>query len=117
MKYFDYSEFDSPDQIGSGEEMMNQAFLDKLDEAREIAGTSFLITSGYRTVEHNRVVKGSVTSSHLTGVACDIGCVSGSARLRIISALMTVGFTRIGIAHNFIHVDLDVNKPDSIWVY
>ena len=36
MKYFKLSEFDSPDLIGSGEEM-KQSTLNLLDEAREVA--------------------------------------------------------------------------------
>lgn len=48
MKWFNYSEFDSPDEPGSGH-YMDQEFLDMLDEARSRAGIPFVITSGYRT--------------------------------------------------------------------
>jgi hypothetical protein len=31
---------------------------------------------------------------------------------------MMVGFNRIGISHNFIHVDMDMNKTQNlIWTY
>ena len=43
LNYFNYNEFDSPDEIGSGMPIskggqMNDEFLFKLDEARMLAG-------------------------------------------------------------------------------
>ena len=48
LKYFKLSEFDSPDLKGSGSNM-NYTFLEKLDQARGLAGIPFKITSGFRT--------------------------------------------------------------------
>ena len=53
MRYFTFDEFDSPDQPGSGE-MMDLDFLAMLDEARDCAGIPFVITSGFRSVSHNK---------------------------------------------------------------
>jgi uncharacterized protein YcbK (DUF882 family) len=123
MKYFDYEEFDSPDEIGSGLPTtdggkMNVNFLHKLDEARAISGVPYKITSGYRTPEHNAKVGGRVGSSHLKGVAVDIKCNNSSDRARILKGLFTVGLgRRVGIASNFIHVDADYDKPSAIWLY
>ena len=117
MKWFKIEEFDSPDEVGSGEKRMNLTFLAMLEEAREEAGVPFRITSGYRTKEHNKDVGGSKTSSHLLGLACDISCTTGHERLLILDSLLSVGFTRIGIAKTFIHVDMDNSKINSIWVY
>ena len=75
MRYFNYHEFDSPDAIGSGEQMMDDVFLSVLDKARHLAGIPFRINSGYRTPEHNRKVGRNKSSSHLRGLACDIHCV------------------------------------------
>ena len=58
MKYFNISEFDSPDVIGSGEKM-NKEFLNRLDLARELADTPFKITSGVRSDAHNKKGWGS----------------------------------------------------------
>ena len=119
---FDISEFDSPDLKGSGEEMKAN-FLTKLQEARTIAGIPFRINSGYRTKAYNkslirRGIKASPNSSHLKGLACDISCVNSSERYAILHALVSVGFTRIGVANTFIHVDLDLDKPQRvIWTY
>ena len=122
MRNFNLKEFDSPDLSGSGLNM-DKDFLSMLDNARDIAKTPFKITSGYRTKEHNVAIykklgKKPIESSHLKGVACDIACSDSRARFLIINALLEVGFTRIGIANNFIHVDSDCEKSqDVIWTY
>jgi len=116
MKYFKLEEFDSPDLKGSGKNMKKD-FLVKLDEARELAGIPFKINSGFRTKAQNLKAKGASKSSHLIGVAADISCRDSVSRQIIVNALITVGFTRLGIANSFIHVDLDINKPDAVWLY
>jgi uncharacterized protein YcbK (DUF882 family) len=117
MKYFDIEEFDSPDLIGSGENM-DAEFLEMLDSAREIAGIPFIITSGYRTKAHNKKVGGKSDSAHLTGHAADIKVNGSRQRWQIVEACIKAGFTRIGIANTFVHVDNDSTKPkDVIWTY
>jgi len=117
MKNFKIEEFDSPDLIGSGE-LMDKDFLFMLDKARDLANTSFVVTSGYRTESHNSKVGGVSNSSHRKGLACDIACSDSRKRSNIITALLEVGFTRIGIASSFIHVDNDLDKSqDVIWTY
>jgi len=117
MRNFKYSEFDSPDDSGSGTRM-NQDFLDKLDDARDIAGISFHINSGFRSESHNKKVGGKSGSSHLKGLAVDLKVNDSRSRYIILSALRAVGFTRMGIAKTFIHVDDDKDKDqDVIWLY
>jgi uncharacterized protein YcbK (DUF882 family) len=118
MKWFNYTEFDSPDAPGSGERHMDSDFLQMLDRARGLAGVPFKINSGYRTAGHNRKVGGVKASSHTLGLAADIHCSDSRNRAHIVSALMEAGFNRIGIAPTFIHVDNDPSKPeDVIWLY
>jgi len=117
MKHFDIKEFDSPDLPGSASRYMDKKFLDLLDNARSWAKTPFIINSGYRTPEHNGKIKGSPTSSHMKGLAVDIACDNSLDRFNIIDALLGEGFTRIGVANTFIHVDIDKSKPDAIWLY
>ena len=116
MIYFDFSEFDSPDRPGSGR-TMNVEFLQMIDAARHIADVPFVITSGVRTLKWNAKVGGVKGSSHIKGRAADIACSSSAQRLIIVSALLDVGFRRIGIAKTFIHVDNDPDKLDAIWLY
>lgn len=120
LKYFKLSEFDSPDEVGSGKKM-DSKFLEKLDYARHNAGIPFKINSGYRTVEHNRNVGGrssALGSSHLKGLAADIQCLGSRQRAIIIKSLIEVGINRIGIGETFIHCDVDKRKDqDVIWLY
>lgn len=122
MKYFRFHEFDSPLQEGSGQ-LMDRDFLERLDNAREIAGIPFKITSGFRIeadIERleKQGYKVSQKSSHLKGLAADIACSTSAERYKIIDALLKAGFHRIGIAKSFIHVDDDPDKPANlIWTY
>lgn len=117
MKNFKHSEFDSPDDPGSGLKM-NERLLRMLDEARDIANIPFIINSGYRTPQHNQKVGGVPTSSHTKGLAVDIRCTETRQRSIILKSLIDVGFNRIGISKSFIHVDIDTTKsPNVIWLY
>ena len=123
MKFnnFNYDEFDSPLQEGSGQLMSNE-LIGMLDAARDLAGVPFKITSGYRIeadIERLRKAgyKVSKNSSHLKGLAADIAC-NTEIRYNMLESLLKVGFNRIGIADTFIHVDIDPDKPPFIiWTY
>jgi zinc D-Ala-D-Ala carboxypeptidase len=115
MNYFNLDEFKCP---CCNVNLIDVQFVGMLDKAREKANTPFLISSGYRCKEHNKDVGGSATSSHLKGCAADIVCNNSFARKKIVESLLEVGFTRIGISDEFIHVDYDIDKPqDVVWTY
>tara|TARA_Y100000356_G_scaffold109993_1_gene96684 strand:+ start:331 stop:717 length:387 start_codon:yes stop_codon:yes gene_type:complete len=126
LKYFKLSEFDSPDLEGSGSNM-NYTFLEKLDQARGLAGIPFKITSGFRTEAYQddltrrgykTAKKG--TSPHLKGLAADISVKDSRQRFIVINSLLLAGFTRLGIGDNFIHVDLSTyegHRQNVIWKY
>ena len=123
LKYFTLDEFDSPDLPNSGVNM-DSDFLQKLEAAREIAGIPFKINSGYRTQEHHNAIykrlgKEPTNSAHLIGKAADIHCTDSRSRFTIISALLSAGFNRIGIASTFIHCDTAEKgkTPNVIWTY
>lgn len=117
LQYFKISEFDSPDEPGSGINM-DADFLTDLDEARDRAGIVFSINSGYRTKSHNTYVGGRVGSAHLKGLAADIGYTGSRDRYLILSALMSVGFCRFGFSKTFIHVDASEDlDQDVMWTY
>ena len=116
-EYFSCDEFDSHLEEGSGNKMQ-ESFLDRLHQARKYAAIPFVINSGYRTTEHNKLVGGSPKSSHITGWAADIKATDSVTRYKILNALINAGFNRIGIAKTFIHVDNDPIKPTNvIWMY
>ena len=117
VNYFNDDEFACP---CCGADDMSAAFVEKLNDARRIAGVPFVINSGFRCEFHNASddVQGSKTSSHLYGVAADIRVTSSAHRFKILRALLAVGFTRIGVAKTFIHVDSDNDKPQEVvWTY
>lgn len=117
LRYFELSEFDSPDYPGSGR-LMNPITLKKFDQARSFAGIPFVIESGYRTVERNQKVGGHKNSAHLRGYAADIRYKSEADAVRIIAALTTAGFSRIGKNRTTIHADDDPRLPQpAYWDY
>lgn len=117
VRYFNYSEFDSPDVQGSGQ-MMDKTLLEMLDEVRDKFDKPIHITSGFRTPAHNEAVGGVETSSHLKGLAVDIACKKSTDRFDLINCLLDVGFSRIGVGNTFIHADIDQDKTQGvIWTY
>ena len=96
---------------------MDKDFLAKLDKAREYAKMPFVINSAYRSPDHPESLK-NPSSSHIKGLAVDIKATDSRTRYKVLDALMSVGFNRIGIADTFIHVDDDKDKSSNvIWTY
>jgi len=117
LKYFNYDEFDSPDELGSGKHM-DQDLLNMIDRARALYGKPIVVNSGFRTESHNKKVGGVSSSSHLKGLAIDVACIRSKDRFEMLTALIEAGFNRIGVASTFIHVDIDKNKSQNvIWTY
>jgi len=95
---------------------LNGGLVMMLDQARELAGIPFVITSGYRTEEQNKKAGGVNDSSHLKGLGVDLRCRNSRDRFLILKALITVGFVRIGVEENHIHCDIDTLKDvNVIW--
>lgn len=102
-KYFSIEEFDCQE---TGENEMVEEFIHKLDELREACGFPFKITSGYRSPSHSIEARKAKPGTHAQGIACDIYVSGGSQRHKIIKEAMRLGFTGIGVAKTFIHVDI-----------
>jgi uncharacterized protein YcbK (DUF882 family) len=94
------------------------ALLQMANNAGLRLNKAIIINSGYRSELHNKEVGGAVDSPHLRGMALDIHCNESVFRFNLIGELMISGFSRIGIAKNFIHVDIsDTPVKECIWLY
>jgi zinc D-Ala-D-Ala carboxypeptidase len=115
MKHFTIDEFKCP---CCGEVHMQEVFLKTLDYARDLAEIPFVITSGYRCPKHNAKIGGQPNSAHTKGFAADIKCTNSKDRFTIVEAARQAGIKRIGIGENFIHLDIDPDKPQRVmWTY
>ena len=104
-------------KCGCGQLKIDPDLIELLYEARMQAGIPFVVTSGYRCAAHNGHVGGVSGSAHTTGKAADIRAVSMVPRMKILDAMLRSGFPRVGIAREFVHVDVDWEKPLGVYLY
>ena len=114
MNHFQDKEFSCNCGCGLGVDDMDAKFCSRLDLARSISKTSYVLNSSIRCENHNYNAGGLEDSAHLTGHAGDIQAATSRIRFKIIYGLIKAGFTRIGIYKNFIHVDNDDAKPENV---
>jgi zinc D-Ala-D-Ala carboxypeptidase len=115
IKHFTRNEFCC--KCGCGGCDVHPQLVAALDLARTKAGVAFKVTSGFRCQKHNKNVGAKPTSSHTLGLAVDIEYKNGSLGIHILKALVPL-FDRIGVGKNFIHVDIDPDKPSPVlWTY
>lgn len=72
-----------------------------------------IIASGTRCSAHNKAVKGSVNSHHLTGDAVDIRCLTSRDRHILLSRLIHL-FPFVEIGKDYIHVSNISDKPYKV---
>jgi zinc D-Ala-D-Ala carboxypeptidase len=114
-RHFDLDEFACP---CCGRNEISPPFVGLLDQARELVGVPFRVSSGYRCQAHNRQVGGVRDSEHLVGLAADILAVDSEARFLIVSAALQVGIRRIGIHEHFVHLGVSrLHNPDVLFLY
>lgn len=118
-KNFDWSEFYSSDGSGfsSGKVSSTQAkenvrrMMYKLEAMRKKAGNRpIYITSGFRSVSYNNLVKGSSNSMHMYGNAADIK-INGKTPYEIQQLAKTCGFSGIIRYSTFVHIDSRQEYP------
>lgn len=118
MQYFKPEEFACQcGKCGKGFAEMQPSLLSKLNQARQLAGVPFIITSAYRCEEHNRNVGGKPNSAHIRGYAVDIKITNSSNAMSILKGLIEVGFNRIGYNSRlkFFHADCDPSLPQEVF--
>ena len=75
---------------------LRRDFRELLQQAEIASSVEFFVTSGYREGD---------TKCHGHGRAVDLACGDSQVRLKMVRALIQVGFTRIGLYSAHVHVD------------
>lgn len=97
----------------SGTLVVDEDFLDLFEELRGQFGRPLVITSGYRSPEHNAVVSDTGDSGpHTTGRAVDVR-VYGTPAFELVRLALDLGFTGLGFGQDlklradrrYIHLD------------
>lgn len=112
IKYFKKEEFEC--KCGCGLNNINDDLVLALEKARGNSNFPFKINSACRCEKHNKKSGGVKDSAHTKGLAVDISIRDDSVRFIIVSALLNVGFKRVLLYDTFIHVDVDLTKPQFI---
>ena len=113
MRYFTIDEFDCTE---TGENEMDQYFLDALDALRKVCGFPFHISSGFRSVKHSKEKNKDKPGTHTEGIAADIIVSGGNRRYVLVNNAIKLGFTGIGVGKGFVHVDTRPG-PAMMWSY
>jgi zinc D-Ala-D-Ala carboxypeptidase len=111
---------------GTGKIVIETDFLDRFEKLRRMFGGPLIITSGYRSPEHNlKVAESGAGGPHTTGRAVDIR-IYGEHAIALVHLALEIGFTGVGVsqkgeqARRYIHLD-DLQKPafprPMIWSY
>ena len=113
FRYFTRKEFNCQE---TGENDMEESFIHALDILREKCGFPFSITSGFRSVTHSLEINKDQPGQHTKGIAADIAVANGNQRFLIMKHATDLGFSGVGIANGFVHVDTRTTVPVA-WVY
>ena len=115
-QFINLQHFDSPD-LPNSYINMDVNFMDRIELIGHYLNKFLIVNSGYRTNARNKNVKGSPSSSHLRGFACDIHCTTSRDRFDIITTAKKVGINRIGVYKSHIHLDRDIHKTSNVIWY
>ena len=98
----------------SGSQKINTELIYKIIELENRVGKQVNIHSGRRCIVYNQSIKGYIDSPHLTGLAADIS-VEGISILELTKICVEIGFSRVGIYPNHVHVDMIDPMPSLFW--
>ena len=91
---------------GTGKLIINTDAMDDLQSLRDMLGKPLIITSAYRSPEHNKRVGGAKRSKHLEGIAFDVRMDNHDPHT-FEAAARAAGFTGFGYypKSGFMHID------------
>ena len=117
-KYFALSEFNCHE---TNQNKMQPEFLERMDALRKACGFPFVITSGYRSPNHTIERNKEKAGTHAQGIAADIRATTAAQKYEIVKQALALGFSGIGVASSFIHVDdrtaYDTTITPVMWTY
>jgi uncharacterized protein YcbK (DUF882 family) len=87
FKYFTREEFACQE---TGENEIQDSFVNLLDVLRDTCGFPFRITSGYRSPNHSIEAKKAEPGTHAQGIAADIAVNGGGQRHIIVKNAMAL---------------------------
>lgn len=102
---------------------IDQDFWNRMVQLEKEAGIRLTWVSGARCPMCNDRVDGVKKSAHIASEShkckgSDVYCNDSRHRFLIVKHSVLLGFTRIGIAKTFIHLDIDPDLPQEvIWLY
>ena len=121
MNWSDYPSFARYEfecRCGCGAADMDPDFMERLQMLRLRCAFPFTITSGFRCEAYNQAR--GYTQTHATGKAADIATQTGYRRFMLITEARAFGFTGIGVASGFTHLDTltpEEGPRPSSWHY
>jgi len=93
---------------------INMELINKIIQLENRVQKHVIITSGRRCIAYNKSIGGYVDSPHITGLAADIR-VEGITILELAKICVEIGFERVGIYPNHVHVDMIDPMPSLFW--
>lgn len=81
---------------------------------KEYCSFDIVVTSGFRTPEHNMRVGGVPKSAHCKGLAVDIQAKNDRERYEILGFVNEKGICRYGVYIKHIHFDIDPDLPQNV---
>lgn len=119
-KWGDYPHFSAHefDDRTNGENRMRHDFMVALEKVRVMYDKPMVITSGYRSPSHPIEAAKEKPGEHSEGMACDVKCDTSRDRFLLVNAALECGIRRIGIAADFIHLGLSMDRDQFVmWLY
>lgn len=94
--------------------IIDTRLIDRLECLRDDLRRPIHISSGYRCIAHNGLVRGAKNSRHLYGLAADIAVHTLTGAF--LHAAADGFFKRFGIGSGYLHVDID-DENEATWTY